>query len=570
MEGFKSFNKDIDNIFESIADIDELIRAAKDKCQKLTNIIEGTNLGTWEWDIQKDEILVNEQWAKMLGYTLEEIQPQNFENWKTFSHHKDLSLAKIKLNKYLNGDTSYYESEIRLRHKNGKWIWVHDKGKITKRDKDGNPIKMFGTHSDITIRKEAEKKLKENEKRFLLALNVTEAGLWDIDMVNKTMYLSPMWKTILGYKDHEIENSFEAWVNLWHPDDSDIIIKALNDHIDAKTKHYNVIHRLKHKDGNWYWILSRGKILRDSNNRPYRWIGTHIDITEKHEQSLELERFFTINLDLLCLLDMNGNFLKVNKAWEDILGHTRDELNGTNVVNFLHKEDIKKTISVLQDLKSGKKFVHIVNRILNKDKKYMYIEWRVNSYEDVIYVSGRDITERVEYERKILDMSNRDALTNAYNRRHIFDRAKEIIEEYKRIKKIFSISIIDIDNFKDINDNYGHQAGDYILKSFTEVIDENLRPYDLLGRYGGEEFILILNNINRKESSLVVGRILNIIRNKTFNFDGQDINLTFSAGISSCTEMEKNKILIDDLVKIADQRMYYAKKTGKNKVVFEM
>lgn len=131
----------------------------------------------------------------------------------------------------------------------------------------------------------------------------------------------------------------------------------------------------------------------------------------------------------------------------------------------------------------------------------------------------------------------------------------------------FSICILDIDKFKNINDSYGHQVGDFVLKEFTRKIKSKLRPYDLLGRYGGEEFIIILKNTNLENSNLTIERILKFTRNTDFVYDDIVINFTFSGGISNSSEFKKEKITIDALVKLADERMYKAKNNGRNKIV---
>lgn len=238
-----------------------------------------------------------------------------------------------------------------------------------------------------------------------------------------------------------------------------------------------------------------------------------------------------------------------------------------NFLDFIHPEDMKKTLEAMEQLSSGEKVLNFTNRYISANKDYHYIEWKSNIYEDKIYAAARDITERIKYEEKILELSNRDFLTNAYNRRYIYDRVKGIIEIYKRTGQTFSVCIIDIDYFKNINDDYGHQVGDNVLIEFTKIIHNNLRAYDILGRYGGEEFIVILNNIDEKNSLLVIERMLNIIRNKVFTFDKNKLSFTFSAGISNATEIDKDKILIDDLIELADKRMYLAKNGGRNRIV---
>ena len=315
--------------------------------------------------------------------------------------------------------------------------------------------------------------------------------------------------------------------------------------------------------------------MSNEDGVPTRLIGTNLDITREHEQALELERFFSVNLDLLCITTLQGEFIKTNKAWEEILGYPSAELKGQNFLDFVHPEDIQATLEAMEDLSNQKEVTQFINRYISRDGTYRYIEWRSTPYGNNIYAAARDVTDRKKYEKEILEISNRDSLTNVYNRGYIYNRIQEMLDEYRNTNQVLSICLIDIDDFKLINDTYGHQVGDYILQEFTKEIDANLRPNDLLGRYGGEEFIVVLDGIDAEKSYVVLERILKIIRNKIFNFDRFEINFTFSAGVSTSSEVFSNHQMasgekVEVLINMADQRMYHAKGMGKNRVVFEM
>lgn len=135
-----------------------------------------------------------------------------------------------------------------------------------------------------------QRKLEENEDRFNRAIEGTGAGLWDWDMVKDHVFFSKRWKSMLGYEDHEIKNDFSGWKSLWHPDDAPRIEKAINDYLEGRTKTYLIEHRLRHKDGSWHWISTRGDIEKDASGKPIRWTGTNIDITEQKQQQEELAR----------------------------------------------------------------------------------------------------------------------------------------------------------------------------------------------------------------------------------------------------------------------------------------
>lgn len=131
------------------------LELAKEK-EMLENVIRGTEAGTWEWNIQTGENTYNEIWAKIIGYELSELQPGDFDIWKRLINPLDLGKTLVLINAHLEGKSDIYESEYRMKHKDGSWIWVLDRGKVSSWTEDGKPLMMFGTHIDITAKKTQE------------------------------------------------------------------------------------------------------------------------------------------------------------------------------------------------------------------------------------------------------------------------------------------------------------------------------------------------------------------------------------------------------------------------------
>jgi len=128
--------------------------------ERLEFLIEGSRLGNWEYNVQSKETVFNEFWAQMLGYTIEELTPYNYETWERLVHPDDLERARASLMRCIDGETPDYDCEVRIRHKNGQWLWVLDRGRIFTRDAAGKPLLMFGAHTDITTIKCAEEELQ--------------------------------------------------------------------------------------------------------------------------------------------------------------------------------------------------------------------------------------------------------------------------------------------------------------------------------------------------------------------------------------------------------------------------
>ncbi len=149
-------------LFGTFQDIDsQKLTTLALSTEKLRNeqILASSGLGTWEWNVQTGETIFNEKWAEILGYTLQELLPISIQTWDQLVHPDDLEESDKLLQQCFNGTKSFYETEARMKHKNGSWVWVYDRGMVISRTEEGEPLMMFGIHQDITKRKNAETEL---------------------------------------------------------------------------------------------------------------------------------------------------------------------------------------------------------------------------------------------------------------------------------------------------------------------------------------------------------------------------------------------------------------------------
>jgi PAS domain S-box-containing protein len=135
---------------------------------RLQNIIDCSMLGTWEWNVQTGETVFNNIWAQIIGYTIEELAPISIKTWEELAHPDDLKTSNMLLERHFSGELPYYDFECRMKHKNGHWVWVRDRGKVVSWTPDGKPLMMFGTHADITEHKQLEEALRESEENYRL------------------------------------------------------------------------------------------------------------------------------------------------------------------------------------------------------------------------------------------------------------------------------------------------------------------------------------------------------------------------------------------------------------------
>lgn len=214
----------------------------------------------------------------LLGYLPEELIGMNFYDLlQPTDRNYMLSYAHQLTLK--EGYNENLRIEYRIRKKRGGYLWFESMTKPIHNEKR-EVVKLQITSRDISKRKIAENELLISKKRQELALAGADLGLWDLNLRSGKLVVNERWAEMLGYNVDEITPSFQGWLKLVHPDDVRTVNKGLRDHLQDNSKTYETEHRLKTKDGQWKWILSRGKVLEwDDDGRAFRAVGTHLDIT---------------------------------------------------------------------------------------------------------------------------------------------------------------------------------------------------------------------------------------------------------------------------------------------------
>jgi len=181
-----------------------------------------------------------------------------------------------------------------------------------------------------------------------------------------------------------------------------------------------------------------------------------------------------------------------------------------------------------------------------------------------LFIYVQDMTEVAMYENKLVEMNLRDGLTGAYNRRFLESKLEEEFNRHKRYGGVYSIIIFDIDHFKNVNDSFGHQCGDFIIKSITARVSSLIRNVDYVARYGGEEFCCVLPETGIQAAARIAERFREAVSQLENNFDDNVIKVTISLGVA---EFREDIASSSQLMKKADEALYTAKKEGRNRVV---
>lgn len=195
--------KEVSVLSSTVNDMLAVIGATRDRVRqdhhRLENVINGTRAGTWYWNVQTGEIVFNERWAEILGYTLDELAPVSIDTWLSLAHPDDLKISAKLLDNHFAGHIDYYECEARMKHKQGHWVWVLGRGKVAKWTEDGEPLEMYGTHQDITDQ-------KHDEEQLALAASVykqVHEGILITNNQGRIVDVNDAFTRITGYSKHE-------------------------------------------------------------------------------------------------------------------------------------------------------------------------------------------------------------------------------------------------------------------------------------------------------------------------------------------------------------------------------
>lgn len=264
----------------------------KNKEIRYKSLLEGTNVGTWEWNVQTGQTVFNERWANIVGYTLAELEPISIATWIKLAHPDDLEESNKRLNECFEKKVEYYDFEARMRHKDGHWVWVIDRGKVFEWTADGKPLMMYGTHKDITKRKKKEEELSISEEAFRGNFENAAIGMALLDPNGKWLKINKKLIDIVGYSEEELLKL--TFQDITHPEDLDKDLSLLQELVQKKISHYQLEKRYYHKLGHIVDILLGVSMVKNKEGEVLYFISQIIDISALKKIENEIKSLLTI------------------------------------------------------------------------------------------------------------------------------------------------------------------------------------------------------------------------------------------------------------------------------------
>ena len=417
---------EVKGVVEFVRDITQHVKD-RDKLnsqkERLANIVEGTDAGTWEWNIQTGKTVFNERWAQFIGYTLEELSPTTIDTWMEFTHPEDLEKCKEELDKYFRGKTNLYECEHRMKHKDGSWIWLLARGKVVSWTEDGKPLWMFGTHQNITKRKETEIRLNKSEEKYRELFEGAPIGIFRTNSQGKAIMANSTMAHILGFSTPE--ESIAYYDNL-----------AEQLYVDSQRRREffqivkdqgwveNFEYKAKRKDGKHIWLSMTAQVVTDKDDNDFVIDGFASDVTERKETERQLEESENFISALLNNLNVGvvacneeGILTYFNKKTEEFHGLPQKNIPPEEWADYydLYSEDGKTKLSIeeipLYRALNGEYFNEIEMVIKPKEGDALSILNSGQPLKDTqgnitgAVVAMHDITDRKLKEKQLIELN---------------------------------------------------------------------------------------------------------------------------------------------------------------------
>ncbi len=380
----------------TLTDITQLkqVEASLLEAQRLAHI------GNWSFDLTTQEITWSEELYHMFGMDPSQPVPPYAEYLEKI--HPEDQPRLMQCVEQASRDGRPYILDYRAIHTDGSIRYHEGRGEAI-RNAQGQVVKLYGAALDITDRKQAEAKIQQSEEQLQLTLAFTGIGVWSWQPVTGEYYWNGQMEQLLELPSG-LDNMFQVWHDNIHPDDVERINSSLQDAL-ATGSTFAEEYRYRLSDGRMVWRWVKGQAVYTETGDVERVLGVVQDIDDRKSAEIklqqtteDLDRFFSVALDLLCIANTDGYFLRLNPSWERTLGYSLNELENRKFLDFVHPDDLESTLDAIAVLSGQQEVLNFVNRYRHQDGSYRWIEWRSIPVGQMIYAAARDVTERKQAE----------------------------------------------------------------------------------------------------------------------------------------------------------------------------
>jgi diguanylate cyclase (GGDEF)-like protein/PAS domain S-box-containing protein len=452
------------------------------------------------------------------------------------------------------------------------------------KDSEGNVVGGSTIARDVTERKQAGERLRQVEQRYRVLVERIPAITYiqQIGRNSQTVYVSPQVTEVVGYTPEECTISPDLWIKILHPDDRERVL-AEDRRTNETGEPFVMEYRQLAKDGHLVWIRDEATLVRSEEGEPLYWLGVQIDITERKQTEEALGaaekryRMLVEQIPAVTYIDPVDDpytSLYTSPQIERMLGYTPQEWQtGKLWPKRLHPEDRKRVLAADKHFEAGGEEPFSEEyRLLAKDGSVVWVREEAVLVRDEagepLYWQGiiYDLTERKALEERLHYQAFHDLLTELPNRQLFMDRLGQALRRTRRRHYQIAVLFMDLDDFKVVNDSLGHEVGDLLLTVVAQRLRRCLRPEDTLARFGGDEFVVLLEAVDDSSQAVQVAERITGELRRPFIMEGRDLYVIASIGISLGDARTHHP---DALLREADTAMYRAKEAGGDFRVFD-
>jgi diguanylate cyclase (GGDEF)-like protein/PAS domain S-box-containing protein len=563
--------------------------------ERLKYALATANQGWFDLNLVTNEILVSDEYPKLLGFDPAEFH-SNLNEWLQNIHPDDLENVQSIFKQSLETDGPI-EMEYRRKAKSGNWLWIHSIGEIIEWDKDKKATRMIGIHMDVTDRKRNELVLralaeagatgekdifKEIVSQLALTYSMSHSFVAYIDPNNKNMaetvavwaegdFMDNISYSLEGTPCQNVTDRNEM---CFYPDKLQELFPDDQLLVDLGAKSYVGVPLISsHNEvlGLVVVLNNKAMTIRPEQIQVLNSLAARASIElERREADKKLKlsaRVFGEAHEGIFITYPDGSIVDVNPMFCEITGYERDEVIGQNPRIFSSGKHNPEFYADMWQSVIDKGYWHGEVWNCKKGGELYAVMLTISSIEDEAGKTSHyvclfsDITESKEQQQKLELMAHYDVLTQLPNRALFADRFSQAVAHSKRSQTLLAICFLDLDNFKSVNDNYGHTVGDELLIEVARRIKLNIREEDTVSRQGGDEFTLLLGELESyPQCEQMLQRLLFSLA-EPYLINDFPHRITASIGLSLFPYDDAD---LDTLVRHADQSMYQAKLDGRN------
>ncbi|MFP5362474.1 MAG: EAL domain-containing protein [Thermoleophilia bacterium] len=418
-----------------------------------------------------------------------------------------------------------------------------------------------------------EDALRRSEARLREAQQLARIGSWEWDIPANVVTWSDELFRIYGLQPQSLTPTYEDFLARVHPDDR-ADVDARNHKAFADHAPFEDVKRVTKEDGSGILMRTQGEVVCDADGNPLRMVGVCEDVTEQmraREAESRLALVVEAASDAIYTVGRDGRIASWNPAAERMLGYSAAEALGAPAVTLLSHHGAETHELLMAAALGGERIAPFETTLQHSDRCLVEVSLSLSPLRsasgravDGVAVIARDDTERKRLERQLRHLADHDTLTGLYNRRRFDEELGRAMAGARRFEETSALLLIDIDDFKYVNDTLGHAAGDELLRSVAAMAQQRVRATDVLARVGGDEFGLLLPRANAGEARRVAADLVQAARDNTLMLGGGLVHTTVSVGAVAFDGASGTG---ENVMIAADRAMYDAKAQGRDRYV---